>query len=98
MLREWRMAMRSLAQRRALTVAIVLTLTVSIGATSAVFSALDAVILKPLPYPDPDRLVSVFETSARSQQATSLVAAVRIDEWHRLTDPSTGSPGVIPKT
>ena len=62
-----------------------LTLAVSIGATSVVFSALDIVILKPLPYPDADRLVSVFETSARAQQATRLVAAVRIEEWNRLT-------------
>jgi putative ABC transport system permease protein len=93
MLRECQMALRSLAVRRALSAAIVLTLAVSVGATTAVFSVLDAVVLKPLPYPEPDRLVAIFETSARQPQATSLVAAIRIAEWNRMTDSFEGIAG-----
>ena len=93
MFRECQMALRSLVQRRALSAAIVLTLAVSVGATSAVFSVLDAVVLKPLPYPGADRLVAIFETSARQPQATSLVAAIRIAEWNRMTDSFEGIAG-----
>ena len=93
MLRDCQMALRSLVQRRALSAAIGLTLAVSIGATSAVFSVLDAVVLKPLPYPAPDRLVAIFETSVRQPQATSLVAAIRIAEWSRMTESFDGIAG-----
>lgn len=40
----------------------ILTLALGLAATVTIFSALDAVLLRPLPYPEPDRLVQVFET------------------------------------
>jgi len=51
-----------------------------IGANSALFSAIDAVLLKPLPYPAADRLVAVYETNASQKELTSLVAPVRLEE------------------
>jgi hypothetical protein len=58
---------RSLLRRPALFVAIVLTLTLGIGANSAVFSVIDAVLLRPLSYPEGDQLMSVYETSCASR-------------------------------
>src|SRR5712692_8487699 len=72
---------------------IVLTLTLGIGANSAIFSAIDAVLLKPLPYPSADRLVVVYETNASQKQLTSLVAPVRLEEWNRLNSSFDGLAG-----
>jgi hypothetical protein len=47
---------------RALTFVVVLTLAVAIGASTAIFSVVESVLLKPLPYPDEDRIVRVAAT------------------------------------
>jgi putative ABC transport system permease protein len=82
MLDQWRTALRSLAHRRGLASMVVLTLALGIGANSAIFSAVDAVLLKPLPYPAADRLVSVYERNTGLRQATQLVAPGRLEEWN----------------
>ena len=56
-LRDLRYAARSLRRTPGFTVAAVLTLTLGIGATTAIFAVVDAALLKPLPYPDADRMV-----------------------------------------
>jgi predicted permease len=58
--RDIRYAARTLIKSPAFAVTIVLTLALSIGATSAIFSLIDGVLLKPLPYPEPDRMVRIF--------------------------------------
>ena len=57
LLRDLRLALRSAARRPGLALVMVLSLAVGIGATSAVFGVLDGVLLRPLPYGDPDSLV-----------------------------------------
>jgi predicted permease len=55
-------ALRQMMANRSLTLAIVLTLGLGIGATTAIFSVVHTVLLRPLPYADPDRIVVLWET------------------------------------
>jgi putative ABC transport system permease protein len=56
-------AARALARRPGFAVVAVLTLTVGIGGATAIFSVADAVVLRPLPYQEPERLVAIWESS-----------------------------------
>ena len=60
MLQDLRYALRSLRKNLTLTVVIVASLAIGIGANSAIFSVVDALLLRPLPYPHADRLVAVW--------------------------------------
>ena len=57
--RDVRYALRGLVQRPAFSAVVVSTLALGIGATTAIYTLLDAVVLRPLPYPDADRLVYI---------------------------------------
>ena len=61
MFQDVRFAFRQLVKSRGFSLVAILTLALAIGANTAIFSAVDAVLLHPLPYPDPDRLVIVQE-------------------------------------
>jgi putative ABC transport system permease protein len=57
-----RSLLRSLARTPGFTLAVIATIALGIGATSAMFSVVYAALLRPLPYPDPDRLAIIWET------------------------------------
>src|ERR1041384_3481374 len=59
--RELRYAFRSLSRTPAFSIAAVLALALGIGGSSAIFSVLESVVLKPLPVPEPDRLMRLYE-------------------------------------
>ena len=59
-LQDFRYAARMLRKKLVLTVVIVASLAIGIGANSAVFSVVDALLLRPLPYPHPDRLAAIW--------------------------------------
>ncbi|WP_405284016.1 ABC transporter permease [Gaopeijia maritima] len=59
--RDLRLAVRSFTRRPAFAALALVTIALGIGANTAIFTVVDAVLLRPLPYPDPDRLVAVYE-------------------------------------
>ena len=61
---DLRYGLRAMGRNPGFTAVIVLTLTLAIGANSAIFSVIDGVLIAPLPYPEPGRLVRAFFTSA----------------------------------
>jgi putative ABC transport system permease protein len=77
-------ALRALARRPLFTIATLLTMTAGIGVTTAVFSIVDRVLIRPLPFPDGDQLVSVYEASPSRREPTSLLAPARLADWNRL--------------
>jgi putative ABC transport system permease protein len=64
---DMRFAIRAFAKRPGFTAVAALTLAMGIGSTTAVFSIVDAVLLRPLPYTDPGRLAAVWITSTREK-------------------------------
>jgi predicted permease len=93
MLDAVRDALRGFRHRRGLAVTIVTTLALGIGANAAIFSMVDAVLLRPLPYPSGERLVAVYELNRAMKQATQLVAPVRLEEWNRANRSFDGLAG-----
>src|SRR5580704_14651022 len=77
---DLRHAIRMLLKSPGFTLVALFSLAPGIGATTTIFSAIDAILLRPLPYPASDRLVSVVNTSSKqpgSERATSITDLFR---------------------
>jgi putative ABC transport system permease protein len=85
-----------------------LTLALGIGANSAVFSAIDAILLRPLPFPNADQPMVISQFRPKVNSPTSFVAPVRVEDWNSLnstfqaitgyyTDDASESSGALPE-
>lgn len=82
--RNLRYALRSLTKTPAFSLTVILILALGIGANSAVFSALDAVLLRPLPFPKGDQLQLLLQS--RPNIPDAFVAPSRVEDWNRLNN------------
>jgi putative ABC transport system permease protein len=93
-MKQWTIAWRTLVRRPGYSITALLMLILGIGATSTLFSVVDTILLKPLPYANPDRLVTVYEASPSKNKSQSLIAPVRLEEWNRLNQTFESVAGV----
>lgn len=70
LVRDARYALRGLRRDPGFSVAVVVVLALGIGATTSMFAVVDALLLEPLPYPDPDRLVMLWTTTPGQGRST----------------------------
>ena len=105
-LRNLRLALRSLKKSPGFSFTVVLTLALGIGANSAVFSAIDAILLRPLPLPEGDQLMELKQRNAKHPDTH--VAPVRLEDWNRLnstfqsitgyyTEDDSETTGILPE-
>ncbi len=93
MVRNLRYARRTLAKRPGFTIVATVTLALGIGASSAVFSALNAVALRPLPYPDANQLLVISQYEPGAAQPSTFVAPARLEDWQRMASAFQGLSG-----
>lgn len=78
---DLRLAARMLRNNPAFTVIAVLTLALGIGANTAIFSVVDAILLRPLPYPEPSQLVRLWESAPSRGYFRNVVNPLNFLDW-----------------
>lgn len=81
LLRETRHAVRILRRSPALTLLSAATMAIGIGVSTVLFALVDAVVLRPLPYPDADRLVRIIDANPAAGIARAGAASGNVHEW-----------------
>jgi putative ABC transport system permease protein len=76
-------AFRFIRKGPSFSAAVILTLALGIGANSAVFSAIDAILLRPLPVPDSQQLMRLYQLNLQVKGTVPFAAPVRLEDWNR---------------
>ena len=81
LVRDLRFALRQLRRAPTFTVAAIACLTLGIGANTAIFTVINAVLVRSLPYPEPARLVMVWEAHRDSESGRNVVSPANYLDW-----------------
>src|ERR1700677_39484 len=82
LLQDLRFAFRMLAKRPGFTTVAVLALALGIGANTAVFSVIRGVVLRPLPYADPSKLVVIWESNLKANALREPSSPPNLKDWN----------------
>ncbi len=85
LLQDLRYAARALRRQLGFSLTAILTLALGIGATTAIFSVVNAVVVRPLPYAEPDRLVAIMNYWTRTGLRGATVSAPDFLDWRQQT-------------
>src|SRR5215213_6822629 len=77
--------LRVLRRNPVFSLVAVVTLALGIGANTAICSITNAVVFRPLPYPEPERLLTLWESSAKSEEARVIVSPANYLDWREQT-------------
>ena len=91
--KDLRYAIRTLLKRPGFALVAAITLAVGIGANTAIFSAVNAVLLRPLPYPEEERIVRIDETEARGGMGISPPNLIDFQQQNRSFEGIAGYTG-----
>jgi len=94
-IQDARESLRLLIRQPRFALIAILTLALGIGATTAVFSVVNAVLLKPLPFAEPERLVMLWERQAAAGRERDQVAAANLLDWRDQAQSFTGIASYI---
>src|SRR5215471_8363139 len=91
MLKDVRFALRTLRKNPGFTCAAVLTLALGIGANTAIYTVIDNVLLHPIPFTEPDRLVALYQQNPRNDKNS--IPYLNLLEWQKQSQTFEGIAG-----
>ena len=83
LLQDLRFALRTSARRPAFTASAIATIALGMGAATAVFSVVDAVLLRPLPYRDPHRVIVIWDRAQRDREGQTVASFEDFEAYRR---------------
>lgn len=96
LIKDIKFAARSLAKRPGFTLIVVMTLALGIGANAAVFSVINAVLLRPLPYRDADRVVVIWQNDVKAGVPDNGVSPANFVDWSEQSNSFEAMAGIEP--